>query len=127
VAFADEQSRKDLEAITHPAIQAEFARRVLAAPADAIVVLDVPLLVESGRDDLAGLIVVDTDPDIAVQRLVDQRGFREADARARIARQASREERLARADFVISNDGTRDDLEEQVDECWDWISRLLPR
>ena len=55
VAFADEQSRKDLEAITHPAIQAEFARRVLAAPADGIVVLDVPLLVESGKAEGAGL------------------------------------------------------------------------
>ena len=70
-----------------------------------MVVLDVPLLVESGRDDMAALLVVDADPEVAVARLVAQRGFDEADARARIARQASRDERLDRADFVIHNDG----------------------
>ncbi len=69
-------------------------------------ILDVPLLVESGRDDMVGTIVVDTDPDIAVARLVEHRGFTEADARARMARQASRDERLAKADFVIANGGT---------------------
>ena len=89
-----------------------------------MVILDVPLLVESGRDDMVALIVVDADPEIAVTRLVEQRGFREADARARIARQASREERLARADFVIHNDGTREELERRVGECWEWISAL---
>ena len=73
-------------------------------------ILDVPLLVESGRDDMAGTIVVDTDPDIAVGRLVEQRGFTEDDARARMARQASREERLAKADFVIAQRRRRDDL-----------------
>ena len=88
---------------------------------DHVVVLDVPLLVESGRDDMAALVVVDADPEVAVERLVEQRGFDEADARARIARQASREERLARADFVIHNDGDRDDLAPQIDACWAWI------
>ncbi len=91
---------------------------------DHVVILDVPLLVESGRDDLVGLIVVDTDPDVAVERLVAQRGFREQDARARIARQASREDRLARADFVIDNNGDRDALEARVAECWAWIQQL---
>ena len=60
---------------------------------DHVVVLDVPLLVESGRDDMAGLIVVDVDPDIAVLRLMADRGMTEADARSRMARQATREER----------------------------------
>jgi dephospho-CoA kinase len=88
------------------------------------VILDVPLLVESGRDDLGGLVVVDVDPEIAIGRLIEQRGFTESDARARIARQASRDERLARADFVIRNDGDRDELGGQVESCWAWIQTL---
>jgi dephospho-CoA kinase len=82
----------------------------------------VPLLVESGRDDLVALIVVDTDPEIAVSRLVEQRGFREADARARIGRQASRDERLAKADYVIENNGSREELLERIDRCWEWLT-----
>ena len=109
IVFNDAEALADLNAIVHPAVGAEIARRLEAEVAtDHVVILDVPLLVESGRDDLVGLIVVDTDPDIAVGRLVEQRGFREEDARARICRQASREERVARADFVINNDGDRD-------------------
>jgi dephospho-CoA kinase len=125
VVFNDPEALGDLNNIVHPAVGAEIARRLeQELETDHVVVLDVPLLVESGRDDLVGLIVVDTDPEIAVQRLVEQRGFREADARARIARQASREDRLARADFVISNDGTREELERRVDECWAWLTQL---
>jgi len=89
-------------------------------------VLDVPLLVESDRDDLAALLVVDADPEIAVGRLVAQRGFDEADARARISRQASRDERLAKADFVVHNDGSRAELEAQIDAAWEWIQSLRP-
>src|SRR5690606_28909509 len=83
-----------------------------------LVILDVPLLVESGRDDLTALVVVDVDPEIALRRLVEQRGMREDDARARMARQASREDRLARADEVLDNSGTRDELAAQVDALW---------
>jgi dephospho-CoA kinase len=89
-----------------------------------VVVLDVPLLVESGRSDLAGMIVVDVDPELAIERLVDQRGFTEADARARVARQASREQRRARADVVIDNAGSLEDLRRQVEEAWRWIASL---
>ncbi len=125
IVFNDDQALADLNAIVHPAVGAEIARRLEEhAGSGRVVVLDVPLLVESGRSDLAGLIVVDTDPDVAVDRLVSQRGFTEADARARIAKQAAREERLARADFVIDNNGDREALEEQVDRCWDWIGSL---
>lgn len=128
IVFADPAALADLNALVHPAVGAEIARRLEeAAATDGVVVLDVPLLVESGRDDMAGMIVVDTDPDVAVERLVSQRGFTEADARARMARQASRDERLARADFVIANDGDRDALMARVDECWDWIELLLAR
>jgi dephospho-CoA kinase len=68
--------------------------------------------------------VVDVDPEVAIRRLVEQRGMDEADARARIARQASREERLARADRVIDNGGSIDQLRAQVDEAWEWIAKL---
>lgn len=125
IVFRDDQALADLNAIVHPAVGAEIGRRLSAeAATDHVVVLDVPLLVESGRDDLAALIVVDTDPDVAVERLVTQRGFSEADARARIAKQAGREERLARADFVIDNNGDRAALEEQIEQCWAWIGSL---
>ena len=89
-------------------------------------ILDVPLLVESGRDDMVATIVVDTDPELAVARLIEHRGFTEADARARIGRQASREDRLAKADFVVRNDGTREDLAPQLDACWAWLQTLAP-
>ena len=89
-----------------------------------MVVLDVPLLVESARRATAGLIVVDVDPEVAVRRLVEQRGMREDDARARMARQASREERLARADRVVDNSGSLADLERQIDGVWDWMLGL---
>lgn len=122
VVFAEPEALADLNAIVHPAVGAEIARRLgEEAGTDHVVLLDVPLLVESGRDDLAAMIVVDTDPEVAVARLVEQRGFREQDARARIARQASREERLAKADFVVRNDGSREELEARVAECWAWI------
>jgi dephospho-CoA kinase len=125
LVFGDEQALSDLNAIVHPAVGAEIAHRLEAAvDTEQVVVLDVPLLVESGREDMAGIIVVDLDSDVAVGRLVDQRGFTEHDARARIARQASRDERLARADFVIHNDGDRDALVDQVEQCWNWIGSL---
>lgn len=125
IAFADPAALADLNAIVHPAVGEEIARRLAEeAPTDHVVVLDVPLLVESGRGDLAGVVVVDVDPDVAVARLVAQRGMTEADARARMARQASREERLARADRVVDNSGTVDDLRRRVDEVWAWARSL---
>src|SRR5690349_3379732 len=104
IVFNDADALRDLNAIVHPAVGARMAERMQElAEGDDVVILDVPLLVESGRDDLAAMIVVDTDPEIAVARLVEHRGFSEEDARARIARQASRDDRLAKADFVIHN------------------------
>jgi len=84
----------------------------------------VPLLVESGRDDLHALLVVDVDPEVAVARLVAHRGFREDDARARIARQAGRAERVARADHVVDNSGDLDDLAREIERAWAWIEGL---
>lgn len=119
IVFSDADALADLGAIVHPAVGTEIARRLAAqVESDRVVVLDVPLLVESGRDDMAALVVVDVDPELAIQRLVRQRGMREDDARARIARQASREDRRARADIVIDNSGTLADLERAVAAAW---------
>lgn len=124
IVFHDADALADLNAIVHPAVGTEIAQRLAAqVDTDHVVILDVPLLVESGRDDMAALIVVDTDPEVAVDRLVRFRGLGEADARARIARQASREERLARADLVIGNDGDRDALAAEIDRAWAWIEQ----
>lgn len=126
LVFDDPEALADLNAIVHPAVGAEILRRMEElGGSDAVVILDVPLLVESSRAyPVAGLLVVDVDPEVAVRRLVEQRGMREEDVRSRMARQASREERLARADRVIDNSGTLADLERQVDEAWRWIESL---
>jgi dephospho-CoA kinase len=126
IVFADPAALKDLNDIVHPAVGAEIVSRLTTlAETDAIVVLDVPLLVEVAperRYPLDGMLVVDTDPEVAIHRLVEQRGMDESDARARIARQASREERLAQADHVIHNDGSLDELRAEVDAAWRWIA-----
>jgi dephospho-CoA kinase len=126
IVFRDPDVLADLTRIVHPAVGAEIAARMKAlAEGDDVVVLDVPLLVESARAyPVAGLLVVDVDPEVAVERLVAQRGMREDDVRARMARQATRDERLARADRVIDNSGGHDDLARQVDEAWDWVGGL---
>ena len=125
--FGDPEELKALTDIVHPAVGGTIAGRMAeAAGTDEVVVLDVPLLVESGRDDMAAMVVVDLDPEVAVQRLVEHRGFTEEDARARISRQASREDRLARADKVLDNSGSVEDLLAQVDAAWPWIQAQSP-
>lgn len=126
--FADHDALADLGRIVHPEVGAEIARRLHEeAETDHVVILDVPLLVESGRDDMAALVVVDVDPEIAVRRLVEQRGMREDDARARMARQASRDERRAKADVVIDNSGSLDDLRHAVSDAWPRLLALAER
>ncbi len=128
VVFTDETALADLGAIVHPRVHDEIEARIAAAQGtDDVVVLDVPLLVESGREDLAGTIVVDLDPEVAVDRLVTHRGFSVEDARNRIARQIERSERLARADFVIDNHGEPHDLEDEIRRAWRWIEELRDR
>jgi dephospho-CoA kinase len=126
IVFSDPDALKALNAIVHPAVGAEIARRIEAARGtDAVVVLDIPLLAENPRKGLAATVVVDTPVDVAVERLVRFRGMDEADARARIARQASREERAAGADRIVDNTGDLGALEAQVDDLWAWL-RTLP-
>lgn len=125
IVFADADALKDLNAIVHPAVGAEMNRQVTEQIAtDHVVVMDIPLLTENPRDGLQGRIVVDVPVELQVQRLVQSRGFDEADARARIARQAGRDERLAIADFVVDNSGTLADLEPQIDRLWQWLHTL---
>ncbi len=128
VVFKDPSALADLNAIVHPAVREEVARRMAELrERDAdVVVLAVPLLVETGGAyDEDAVVVVDCPEEIAVRRLVDKRGMDEADVRRRMAAQASREQRLAVADVVIHNDGPMDDLEAQADETWEWIQELL--
>jgi dephospho-CoA kinase len=125
IVFGDPEARADLERITHPLIQAEVARQTLAAPADGVVILDIPLL-KAKREPMAGVIVVDAPENVAVTRLVRYRGFDEDDARRRIKAQISRDERRAIADVVIDNSGDVSDLEPQVDGAWAWIAGLAP-
>lgn len=120
VVFEDPAALADLNAIVHPPVRAAIADRLVElAGSDAVVVLAIPLLVESGRSyGESAVIVVDCPEDVAVRRLVEGRGMNEADVRRRIAAQASRAERLAVADIVIDNSGSPDDLRNQVDAAW---------
>jgi dephospho-CoA kinase len=125
IVFNDAEELKALNAIVHPAVGVEIFRRIEERTStDDVVVLNIPLLVEGGRYRVGGVLVVDTPIDVAVRRLVEHRGFDEADARARIANQVSREERVAKADFVVDNGGTESDLDPQIDRAWAWIQSL---
>jgi dephospho-CoA kinase len=119
LVFADIQARKDLEAITHPLIGARTRSLVGSAAPGAIVVHDVPLLVELHLTAAYHLtVVVGADEDIRMARLTGGRGFTEADARARVGAQASDRERREAADAWLENNGTVDGLLAQVDALW---------
>ncbi|WP_378739649.1 dephospho-CoA kinase [Nocardia brasiliensis] len=124
-AFADDESRATLNSITHPLVGKRTAELISAAPQDAIVVQDIPLLVENGLAPLMNLVlVVDVDAETRVRRLVEFRGVTESDARARIAAQATDEQRRAVADVLLDNSGTPEKVEEAVRELWH--ARLVP-
>src|SRR3954464_9673628 len=127
IVFSDADALKDLNGIVHPAVGAVIAERLAEeASTDHVVVLDVPLLVESGRGDMAGTIVVDCPPEEALRRAV-ARGLPEDDIRRRMANQVSRDERLAKADFVVDNSGPESALAAEVDRAWEWIQSLKSR
>jgi dephospho-CoA kinase len=124
VVFADPEARARLDAIVHPLVRARATQLAAAAPADAVVVHDVPLLAETGQAASYDLVVVvEADVDTRVARLV-QRGLTAEDARARIAVQATDDERRAIADVVLDNSGTPEQLAEQVDRFW--AERVAP-
>ena len=123
VVFGDDAARHDLEAITHPAIFDLAIAREATAADDAVVVHDHPLLVEVGMDAFCDLVVVvDAPEDVQLERLVTLRGMTESDARARLAAQTTREDRVAAADIVLDNTGSIEDLEARVDEIWTRIT-----
>ena len=125
IVFADPDALKKLNAIVHPAVGAEMNRRIMEQRSTSnVVVLDIPLLTENPREGLQARIVVDVPEETQVQRLVQFRGFEESDARARMSRQATREQRLAGADFVVDNSGRPDDLPAQIDALWEWLQTL---
>ena len=127
MVFSDGDALADLNRIVHPAVAAEMTRRMdEVRDSDKIVVLDIPLLAENPRKDLCGIVVVDVPVETAVRRLVEFRSMDEADARARIAKQADRESRLAIADRVVDNSGDMASLRSQVDAIWEWAVALPP-
>jgi dephospho-CoA kinase len=117
LVFADEDARRRLEAIVHPLVYDRIRELEADLPEDAVVVHDIPLLAENGRaGDFDAVVVVDAPEDVQVERMVRDRGWTEAEARARIAAQATREQRLAVATYVIENTGTHEDLRTRVAE-----------
>ncbi|MFD0904004.1 dephospho-CoA kinase [Actinomadura sediminis] len=123
IVFNDADRLAALNAIVHPLVGERMQELMDAAPRDAVVVYDVPLLVENG---LAGMydvvVVVDAPEEAQLDRLTSRRGMTEADARARMANQASRDERRAVADHVIDNSGDLGTLHAQVDALWETLA-----
>ncbi len=123
--FSDTDLLKKLNLLIHPVVRRVMNERVENfRGTDKVVVLDIPLLVENPREGLDGILVVDLDPQIAIERIVDQRKMSLDDARARVSKQSSREDRLAIANHVIDNSGDRDALAKQVEIAWSWITSL---
>ncbi|VXB49785.1 dephospho-CoA kinase [Arthrobacter sp. 8AJ] len=123
--FGNPERLAALNAIVHPLVRARAAAITAAAPADAVVVQDIPLLVETGQGSAFHLVVVvDAPDDVRLQRMLEHRGMTAEAARARMDAQASRQERLAGADAVLDNSGTVQHLLGQVDRLWD--ERLVP-
>jgi dephospho-CoA kinase len=126
IVFADPELLATLNAIVHPRVAARMADLERGAGPGAIVVHDVPLIAENGRADVYDLVVVvDVPPRIQLDRLVRRRGMSREQARARMAAQASREQRLAIADIVIDNSGSLAELDRQVGDLWPELRRRL--
>jgi dephospho-CoA kinase len=125
IVFPSPENVKALNAIMHPAIGKEMSRRLdEQRKTNNVVVLDIPLLVENPRKGLSGVLVVDVDTELAVDRVVKHRGMDADDVRARISRQSTREQRIAIADRIIDNSGSVEELERQVEGAWQWAQQL---
>lgn len=119
IVFADPEARARLNSIVHPEVRRLAAVAEQAAAPDAIVVHVIPLLIETGQQDLFDLVVVvDVDPGLQVRRVLERDRLDEEQVRARIGAQATREARLAVADVVIDNSGSRAELEAGVAALW---------
>lgn len=123
IVFNDDDARHRLNAIVHPAVREEsklqLKHAIEADPDNAVIIQDIPLLVETGQaEQFDGVIVVYTEMDTRLQRLVEARGMDTDDARARIAAQATDEQRRAAADWIIDNSGSLDNTEAQVAAVW---------
>jgi dephospho-CoA kinase len=124
IVFTDPEARARLDAIVHPLVRERSVQLIAGAPSDAVLVNDVPLLVETGQAGTYDLVlVVEADLATRLTRLV-ARGLAEEDARARIASQATDEQRRAAADVVLDNSGSREQLAEQVARFWE--ERVVP-
>ncbi|RAX51130.1 dephospho-CoA kinase [Arthrobacter sp. AQ5-05] len=120
LVFADTAAREKLNSIVHPLVRAEAARLRDAAPAGAVIVQDIPLLVETNQaKDFDKVLVVAAPLAERLRRMVEDRSMAEADAMARIAAQATDEQRAAVADAVINNSGTLEELHQRVNEIWE--------
>ena len=125
LVFGDASRRAALEGIIHPEVRRRSTELAAGAPAGSIVVHDIPLLVENQMQAMFdAVVVVDATDEERLRRLVDLRAMTQAEARARMAAQATRQQRLAVADEVIVNEGSLADLAHRVDELW---QRLLLR
>ncbi len=117
LVFNDDEARAQLEAVVHPRVRARAAEVEAAAPEDALIVHDIPLLVETGQGDrFEHVVVVDAPVELQIERMITERGWSREDAESRIGAQASREQRLAVATHVIENTGSLEDLRRRVEE-----------
>lgn len=117
--FGDDDARRRLEAIIHPRVRERSAELVARADPDAVVVHDIPLLVETGQADrFDRVVVVDVPEEVQVERLRRHRGMSAEEAKSRIAAQATREQRTGVADHIVDNTGSLTELEARVDEVW---------
>jgi len=124
LVFADPSRRAALEAIVHPLVRARATEIEEAAPAGVLVVHDIPLLVETGQaTSFDAVVVVDVPEEVQVERAVRERGWTEAEARARVEAQASRADRLAAATHVVENSGDVEDLRQRVTEVFEQLVR----
>ena len=124
VVFADPQARLDLEAITHPRIRSAFQEIVDTAPEESVIINLIPLLLEtSGKDRFDSVIVITAPKELRRNRLLD-RGMKSYEIENRISAQASDEDRLAIADYVITNDGDTDHLLRQVENLWEKLLEI---
>ncbi len=123
IVFNDEAKRKVLESIVHPLVFERYAELEGATGPDDVVIHDIPLLAESGRaGEFEEIVVVDAPEELQVERMLRDRGWTEADARSRIASQATREQRLAIATYVVDNTGSLADLRARVVEIYEELT-----